>query len=98
MTVRLNQVIRYEVAGKEYKSYVEAEAAVIDMFGEHIDGIFMEIEKETGRASLRFKSELVKLVEKMWRDRVQLSNLLGMIYNDSEELRQLAENMAENDN
>lgn len=87
---RIQQVIRYEVDGKLYKSYVEAEAAIVDVFGEHIDGICAEIEKETGNVFPRFSAGLIKLVEKMWRDRETLAPLLGAVYQESEELAELA--------
>lgn len=87
---RITQVIRYEVDGETYRSYVEAESAIVDMFGEHIDGICAEIEKETGNQFPRFSAGLIKLVEKMWRDRATLAPLLGMTYSEHGDLAELA--------
>lgn len=87
---KIKQVILYEVEGNLYKSFTEAESAIVDMFGKHVDGICMEIEKETGR-NIRFTPIVLKLVEKMWRDREILSDYLGMIYQESQELAELAD-------
>ena len=81
--MNIEEKVVYCVGDKTFTSYVEAEAAVVDMLGEHIDGLFKSIDTGDLRYTAHSKM-LIQLVEKLWETRSELLPILLSTYVPSE--------------
>tara|TARA_R110000744_G_scaffold98277_1_gene189864 strand:+ start:281 stop:583 length:303 start_codon:yes stop_codon:yes gene_type:complete len=88
MSIKIKQKVVYDVNGKTYSDYVTAESAVVDMLGEHIDGLFKDINTGEMRYQQHTKM-LISLVEKLWETRETLVPILSSIYQPSNYIQEL---------
>jgi len=91
--MNIEQKIVYQVGEETFPTYAQAEAALVDQFGEYIDGVFKGIDTGTMRYTEHSKM-LIQLVEKLWADRSALRDLLSGHYipnGEIEDLRSQAE-------
>lgn len=75
MMTRIEQVIRYNVAGQEFRSYDEAERHLCDKFGEEIHEVIKKHFPDYAH-----RQACIDFVMDMWTNRAQFCALLDTLY------------------
>lgn len=94
---RLVQRVVYEVDGKPFASFADAEMYAADKLGDHIDGMFKTIDAGSMNYIQQSKM-LTQLVGRMWDDRERLCALLTLDYVPATYIHELIDDQCTCDN